>query len=104
GLRERLRDVQMVYTRDDVHGGADGKTGYHTNNRIYYYNFDIRELRREGKRYFEVIDVFGFLVELGTIGQVLRRVLGAYRADRVWHRTMIGDWFGKLLLMRMRKR
>ena len=102
-LQDRLRDIRTVYTKDDVHGGADGKTGYHTENRIYYYNFDIRELRREGVRCFEVLDAFGFLVDIGRVGKVLAFLLGADRADRLWQRTVFGRWFGRLLLMRMRK-
>lgn len=102
-LRERLRDVQTIYTREDDHGGADGKTGYHTDNRIFYYNFDHRELRREGERFFTVREVLGFLVDVGFLGKLLGAVLGAYRADRLWQRTGIGLRFGRLLLMRMRK-
>jgi len=102
-LVERMRDVKMVYTKDDIHGGADGKMGYHTNNTIYYYNFDIRELITEVNLYFEVLDAFGFYVKLPFLGKVLEEFLGPYRSDCLWQRTRIGNWFGQLLLIRMKK-
>jgi hypothetical protein len=102
-LKERLRDVKMVYTKDDTHGGADGKTGYHTDNTVYYYNFDIRELKDEANLYFEVIETFGFLVDLDVLGRLLDKILGPYRSDSLWQRTKVGNWFGQLLLIKMRK-
>jgi uncharacterized protein YbaR (Trm112 family) len=102
-LKERLRDVKMVYTKDDTHGGADGKTGYHTDNTIYYYNFDIRELKAEVKLYFDVVETFGFFLDLGIWGRSLERIFGPYRSDSLWHRTKVGNWLGQLLLIKMKK-
>lgn len=102
-LRKRLRDIKTVYTKDDKHCGAEGKMGYHTNNTIYYYNFNIRELREEAERYFRVLNVFGFLKEIGLIGRIMEKIFGPYRVDYVWQHTKIGNWFGRLLLIRMAK-
>jgi len=104
----RLRDVKTVYTKNDLHPGAEGKTGYHSNNTIYYYNFDIRELRQEAELYFQVIEVFGFWVDLwieyfGVLAKVIDRLIGAYRLDKIWHHTWFGDRFGKEIFMRMIK-
>jgi len=107
-LLQRLRDIKTVYTKDDLHPGAEGKTGYHTNNSIYYYNFDIRELRKEAEEHFQVIDAFGFWVDIwieyfGILGRLLDRMVGTYRLDKIWHHTWIGDRFGRVLLLRMIK-
>ena len=102
-IRKRLRDIKMVYTKDDHHGGADGKMGYHTNNKIFYYNYDIRELKAEVKRYFKVLDAFGFLVDIGRFGRIIDKILGPYKSDCIWQRTIIGKWFGRALLIRMKK-
>jgi ubiquinone/menaquinone biosynthesis C-methylase UbiE len=102
-IRERLSDIKMIYTKNDQHGGADGKMGYHTSNTIYYYNFDIRELKAEAELYFHVLGAFGFMVDIGPVGRAMEKVMGAYRADCLWQRTKIGHWFGKNLLIKMRK-
>ena len=98
-LFKRLRDVKTVYTKDDLHPGTEGKTGFHTNNTIFYYNWDLRELRSEVERYFRVVDVFGFWIDIwvdyfGCLGRLMDRLFGAYRVDRVWQHTWIGNWFG----------
>jgi ubiquinone/menaquinone biosynthesis C-methylase UbiE/uncharacterized protein YbaR (Trm112 family) len=99
---KRLQKKQ-IYTKSDIHPGNDGKTGYHSNNAIYYYNFDFKELKELLGEYFKVEELCGILIRIPLVTRLLRYIISVVNADSLLQKTPLAKYFGVLLLAKCRK-